>query len=60
MCIKSDNWSAADMQPICNVETSQTISDKVTELAYSAIKLLISLGISDFPTEILNKFSKDF
>ena len=33
VCTKSDNWSAADILPICNVETIQTISDEVTELA---------------------------
>ena len=36
MCVhkERDNWNAGDMQPICNVETSQIICDKLTELAF--------------------------
>ena len=32
-CTKTDNRSAADMEPISNTKTSQNISDEVTELA---------------------------
>ena len=32
-CTKTDNRSAADMEPISNTKTSQKISDEVTELA---------------------------
>ena len=41
---KKENWSAGDMQPICNIETSQTKCDEVTELSLNDRHWLIFPG----------------
>ena len=43
-CTKTDNRSAADMEPISNTKTSQNISDEVTELAKGDARSRLGAG----------------